>query len=253
MNLSNYKAVILAGGKGTRLYPITKEIPKPLLPINRKPIINYLIDLFQEQGIKEIAVLISKDFREDFEWWKKRYFPSAGSGRISKIKLVEEQKPLGTFGGLFLLKHWLGDRPFFLTNGDELKEIDLLEMSRFHQKTGSLATIALVEVPDPQNYGVVLCQSGIIKEFLEKPQNPPSNYINSGLYLLSPDIFNHPVCRSTRAGRFVGRREPKFLMTEIDLFPRLAKEGKLFACKFKGKWTDCGTWERYSRALKDWK
>jgi len=239
MNLSNYKAVILAGGKGTRLYPITKEIPKPLLPINRKPIINYLIDLFQEQGIKEIAVLISKDFREDFEWWKKRYFSK------NNIKLVEEQKPLGTFGGLFLLKHWLGDRPFFLTNGDELKEIDLLEMSRFHQKTRSLATIALVEVPDPQNYGVVLCQSGIIKEFLEKPQNPPSNYINSGLYLLSSDIFNHPVC--------AGHYEPKFLMAEIDLFPRLAKEGKLFACKFKGKWTDCGTWERYSRALKDWK
>ena len=91
--LSSYRAVILAGGKGTRLYPVTKEIPKPLLPIKRKPIINYLVDLFQGQGIKEITVLINKDFREEFDWWQKRYYSK------NKIKLVQESKPLGTFGG----------------------------------------------------------------------------------------------------------------------------------------------------------
>ena len=115
MKKTNYfpkKAVILAGGKGTRLYPITKEIPKPLLPIKRKPIINYLVDLFQEQGIEKIAVLISNDFREDFEWWKKRYYPK------NKIKLVEETRPLGTLGGLYFLKNWISQKPFFFTNGD---------------------------------------------------------------------------------------------------------------------------------------
>lgn len=71
MDLSSYKAVILAGGKGTRLYPITKEIPKPLLPVKRKPIINYLVDLFLKAGINNISVLVSKDFKDEFDWWKK--------------------------------------------------------------------------------------------------------------------------------------------------------------------------------------
>ncbi len=249
-NLFNYKAVILAGGKGTRLYPVTKEIPKPLLPVKGKPIINHLVDLFQNQGIKEIAVLINKNFQEDFNWWKKRYFPK------NNIKLVEESEPLGTFGGLYFLKNWLEEKttcgepaePFFLTNGDELKKIDLTKMSEFHQELKSPATIALIKVTDPQHYGVVISKNGKVKEFLEKPEDPPSNYINSGLYLLSPEVFKYLPRQRVKAGH----PGPKFSMIEIDLFPRLAKEKKLAGFKFQGKWTDCGTWERYEKALREW-
>jgi mannose-1-phosphate guanylyltransferase len=231
--LKNYKAVILAGGKGTRLYPITKEIPKPLLPIKKAPIINYLVDLFQFYGVKDIAVLINKEFREDFEWWKKRYYPK------SHILFVEEKEPLGTFGGLWLLKKWLQKSNFFLTNGDELKKVDLAKMADLHKKEGQIGTIALLEVENPQDYGVVVCEKNLVREFLEKPKNPPSKYINSGLYLFSPEIFKyHP--------------GPKFLMTEKDIFPQLAKEKKLTGFKFHGKWTDCGTWERYEKSLSDW-
>lgn len=227
------KAVILAGGKGTRLYPVTKEIAKPLLPVRRKPIINYLVDLFSGQGVKDIFVLISRDFREDFAWWKKRHYPQ------SRISFVEEKEPLGTFGGLWYLEKELSGGDFFLTNGDELKEIDLQKMAEFHRGAPGIATIALVEVPNPQDYGVVLCQSSIVTDFLEKPKVPPSKYINSGLYLLSPAIFNyHP--------------GPKFSMIETDLFPKLAQEGKLAGFKFQGRWADCGTWQRYQRALDDW-
>jgi len=227
------KAVILAGGKGTRLYPVTKEIPKPLLPIKKKPIINYLVDLFLSQGVKDVAVLINKDHREDFNWWQKRYYPK------KEIKFFEESESLGTFGGIWFLKKWLGDNPFFLTNGDELKKINLLEMADFHKKTNTLATIALVEVPNPSDYGVVVCEATFVKEFIEKPKVPPSNYINSGLYLLSPKIFKyHP--------------GPKFSMIEKDIFPNLVKEKKLAGFKFTGKWMDCGTWERYERALAEW-
>jgi len=240
MRLSNYKAVILAGGKGTRLYPVTKEIPKPLLPIKRKPIINYLIDLFYSQGIKDIAVLISKDFREDFDWWQKRYFPK------NNIKLVEETRPLGTFGGLWLLKDWLSNTPFFLTNGDELKKINLKKMDEFHQKLKTPATIALVKVEDPQHYGVVICKNGKVGQFLEKPKNPSSKYINSGLYLLNPDIL-----KCLPRGK-AGLTIPKFSMIEKDIFPKLAKENKLAGFKFNGAWTDCGTFERYSAALENW-
>ena len=234
MRLSNYKAIILAGGKGTRLYPVTKEIPKPLLPIKRKPIINYLIDLFYSQGIKDIAVLINKDFKEDFDWWQRRYFPK------NNIKLVEEKEPLGTFGGLYFLKDWIAGEPFFMSNGDELKKIDLKKMVKFHQEENMPVTIALVKVPDPQHYGVVVCENGKVQEFLEKPDNPVSNYINSGLYLLSPEILE-------------GHSGDKFSMIEKDIFPKLVKENKLAGFKFNGTWTDCGTWERYEKALSNWR
>jgi len=238
-SLKNYKAVILAGGKGTRLYPVTKEIPKPLLPVQKKPIINYLVDLFSQYGIKEIAVLINRNFKQDFEWWKKRYYPSLGSRRVLNIRLVEEKEELGTFGGIYLLKDWIANSKFFLTNGDELKKIDLVKMAEFHNQVKPLGTIALVQVSDPQHYGVVVCNSTKVKDFLEKPENPPSNYISSGLYLLNPEIINyHP--------------GPEFSMIEKDVFPNLAKENKLAGFKFKGKWTDCGTWERYEKALSDW-
>lgn len=232
-SLSNYKAVILAGGAGTRLYPVTREIPKPLLSVKKRPIINYLIDLFQEQGIKEISVLINKDFREDFRWWKERHYPK------ERIKILEEKKPLGTFGGLWLIRDWLKNNPFFLCNGDDLTKINLIQMTEFHQRYKAPATIALARVLNPQGYGVVLCKKGLVEKFLEKPKNPPSKYINSGLYLLSPEIFQyHP-----------GHR---FSMIEKDLFPKLAKEKKLAGFKFNGKWMDCGTWERYEQALQEW-
>lgn len=232
--MKKYKAIILAGGKGTRLYPVTYEIPKPLLPVNKKPIINYLIDLFLNQGIGELAVLINKEFQEEFDWWKKRYYSD------KKILIQPEEKHLGTLGGLLTLKEWLAKDEFFLSNGDELKKIDLNKMADFHNKKAVLGTIALVKVKNPQDYGVIVCQNGIVKEFLEKPENPPSNYISSGLYLFSPEIFNyHPGL--------------KFSMVEKDLFPKLARENKIAGFKFKGKWLDCGTFERYEKAIKKWK
>lgn len=262
------KAIILAGGKGTRLHPVTYEIPKPLLPVKRKPIINYLVDLFLSQGIRDIAILINKDFRDDFKWWRKRYYSSvssgqalsagsrqvlsAGSPQAPSIIFSEEEEPLGTFGGIWHLKKWVGKNNFFLTNGDELKKIDLRKMADFHNKKQALGTIALVKVPNPQDYGVVICEKGIIKEFLEKPslaqiskkcgadKNPSSNYINSGLYLFSPNVLkNHP--------------GPKFTMVETDVFPKLAREEKLAGFKFSGPWMDTGTFERYSGAIKNWK
>ncbi|MDP2637225.1 MAG: nucleotidyltransferase family protein [bacterium] len=230
--MSKYKALILAGGKGTRLYPITKSVPKPLLPLGKKPIINYLVDLFLKHGVQDIGVLVSKDFTQDFEWWKKRYYPE------NRVEFFVEEEPLGTFGGLHLAKDWLGESAFFLSNGDELKDVDLDDMIDFHEKAGVLGTIGLVEVDNPQDYGVVVCNSDTVKEFLEKPQNPPSNFINSGLYLLGPEIFEH-------------HQGPVFAMIEKDIFPKLAKEGKLAGFQGITKWMDCGTWERYEKALEE--
>ena len=148
-NLSNYKAVILAGGKGTRLYPVTKEIPKPLLSVRRKPIINYLADLFFSYGVKDIAVLINKEFKQEFDWWIQKHYsvnPVKENSQVSSwqddfdspkdfpnIKLFVEAEPMGTFGGLWFLKNWIAGSPFFMTNGDELKQVDLGKMAEIHQ------------------------------------------------------------------------------------------------------------------------
>ncbi|MCD6550439.1 nucleotidyltransferase family protein [bacterium] len=233
--MRKYKAVILAGGKGTRLYPITYEIPKPLLPVKRKPILSHLVDLFVKHGIKDIAVLINKEFREEFEWWKKRYHSN------HKIFIQEEKKHLGTLGGLWSLKDWLSGNDFFMSNGDELKRIDLKKMAEFHQRKPVIATVALVKVKNPQDYGVVICKNGLVCEFIEKPKNPPSDYISSGLYMFSPEIFDyHP-------------GPNKFSMIETDLLPKLVKENRVGGFKFQGKWIDCGTFQRYEEALKKWK
>jgi len=230
--MQGYKAVILAGGRGTRLYPITKEIPKPLLPINKKPIINYLIELFFQFKIGEIAILINQKDEEDFFWWKKRHYPQ------KNFKIINEKEPLGTFGGLYYLKDWIGNEDFFLSNGDEIKKIDLDKMRVFHNEKNVSATIGLVRVKDPQNYGAAVCKDGLILDFLEKPKNPPSDYVSSGLYLLKADIFKyHPGLR--------------FSMIEKDLFPVLANNKKLAGFKFEGKWMDCGTWQRYEEALNE--
>lgn len=232
--LSDYKAVILAGGKGTRLYPVTLETPKHLLYLNRKPIINHLVDLFLSQGIKEIALLINKEFEDDFIWWKKRYFPQ------KNIRFFLEKKPLGTFGGLFLLKRWIKKGPFFLVNGDDLGKINLAKMAGFHEKQKSIGTVALAKVLNNKDYGAVIYNSNRITKFVEKPSSPISNYVNSGFYVLSYEIFNyHP--------------GPEFLMIEKDIFPKLAKEGKLTGFKFQGKWVDIGTWDRYEWAVRHWK
>ena len=183
--------------------------------------------------------MINKGFRNDFDWWKERYYPSAGSGQVPKISFFEETEPLGTFGGFWQLKNELSESDFFVSNGDELKKINLKKMLDFHQKKKLPATIALVKVPNPQDYGVVLCKNGVVQEFLEKPKNPPTKYINSGLYLLNREIFDyHP--------------GPKFSMIEKDLFPRLAREQKLAGYKFQGRWMDTGTFSRYEVAIKKW-
>ncbi len=232
------KAIIQAGGKGTRLYPVTLEMPKPLLTVRRKPILNYLIKFFDKHGVDEPIVIIHKDHAEDYKWWKKRY-----AGELpKKLKIIVEPEPLGTFGGLKFLRKELKE-PFFFTNGDELKSFDLKSLMTEHRTNsiGPHATIALFEVPNPSDYGVAVLKGKQISEFLEKPKNPPTNYINSGLALLDPAIFDYADFKKG------------FLMIERDIYPQAASAGKLAGYKIKnGKWFDCGTLERWERAIREW-
>lgn len=226
---------ILAGGRGTRLKPITDEIPKPLLPIQGKPVIEYTFDLFKKFGITKVILSIGylgDKIKEHF-----------GDGKKYGLDIIyiEEDTPQGTAGPLRLAKKYLTET-FVMCNADELKDIDLDEMYLFHKENQASATIALTTVEDPSAYGVAKLQGNKILEFIEKPkkEEAPSNLINSGLYILEPDVINYVPLGD----------EP--VSIEKDVFPKLAKEGKLYGYHFAGQWFDTGNFERYEKARKSW-
>ena len=232
------RAIILAGGLGTRLRPVTYEIPKPLLTVKKKPILNHLIDLFTRHGIHEIGVVVSRAHEADFLRWQKAW---KGEMPDEKISIFFEEKPSGTFGWLKYLRDWIGNEKFILSNGDELKDFDLGKLRIFHEAHGPVATIALVKVPNPQDYGVPVLNGHHVVEFLEKPETPPTNFISSGLYMLEPSIFKY------------ADLSKDFVMIEHDVFPRVAKEGKLIGFKFQdSRWYDCGNLARWEKAIREW-
>ncbi|MBM3200384.1 nucleotidyltransferase family protein, partial [Candidatus Woesearchaeota archaeon] len=180
------QALILAGGKGTRLNPITKEIPKPLIPLQGKPLIEYTLDLFKKFGIKD--VIISIGFKKEKI---KEYF---GDGKRFGLNItyIEEDEPLGTAGPLKRAKQIIKG-PFIACNADEIKDIDLMDMFMFHQEKQALGTIALTTVEDTSKYGVAKIAGNKILDFVEKPprEKAPSNFINSGLYILEPEVLDY--------------------------------------------------------------
>ena len=227
-------AVLLLGGKGTRFRPITYELPKALLPIQGKTVPEHLIDLFKKYGITKF--IFSIGYKSD----KIKEYYGNGIKYGVEIIYVEEKEPLGSAGALKPAKEQLTET-FILTNGDELKDINLEDMYLFHKEHNALITVALTGVEDPSAYGVAKLEGNKILQFVEKPkkEEAPSKLINSGLSIWEPaalDII------------------PKgFSMYEKDVFPKVAKDGKLYGYYFSGQWFDTGTPERYEKALKEWK
>ena len=232
--ISVKQAVILAGGRGTRLRPITYEIPKALIPVHDRTLTEHLFDLFRRHNISNVIMAVG----HMSDKIKNHY--GDGSRFNVNLSYVHEDEPLGTGGPLLLAKDHLRET-FIVTNGDELKNIDLGRMYEFHRKNRATATIALTTVPDPSQYGVARLDGNKIMEFVEKPkkEEAPSNLINSGLYIMEPEVLD--------------LIKPGFCMTEKDVFPRLARQGKLFGFPFSGQWFDTGNMERYERAIKEWK
>ncbi len=227
------KGFILAGGEGTRLYPVTLEIPKPLIPVHGTPVLNYLIGLYLKNGINNIKINVQKKHFEYFKKWKDDFFPQ------EKIEFIVELKPSGTFTPLLKTNQWFSET-IVVSNGDELKDLNLKEMIEWHKKKKGIATIGLVKVEDSESYGSVKLKNNQIIKFGEKSKTPLSSYINSGLYIIEPEIKNYYPTNED------------FAMLEKDLFPKLAQERKLFGYKWKGKWQDIGTLQRWEQAIKTW-
>jgi len=228
------KAVLLLGGKGTRFRPITYELPKALLPVQGKTVPEHLIDLFKKYNITDLIFSVGYKAQQIKDYY------GNGSKYGVKITYVEEREPLGSAGAIKLAANLL-EKTFIVTNGDELKDIDLEEMFKFHRENKALITTALTTVKDPYVYGVAKLKGNKILEFVEKPakNKAPSNLINSGLSIWEPEVL-----KTIKSG---------FTMYEKDIFPSLAKKGRLFGYIFSGQWFDTGTPERYEIAIKKWK
>ena len=221
------KAVILAGGMGTRLRPITYSMPKPLVPLVDRPMVMHIIDsLPKEVDTVILAVSYMKEKLEE-------YFAHNDCGR--KVILVNEEQPLGTGGALKNVSSYLDDT-FFAFNGDVLCSLDLQQMLATHKRRGGIGSISLWDVEDPTAFGVVgTTADDRITAFQEKPKREEavSNSINAGVYIFEPEIFSH-------IGSGV-------VSLEREVFPKVLDKG-LYAQRFSGYWVDCGTRDNYVKA-----
>ena len=236
------EAIILAGGEGTRMRPLTLETPKVLIPLEGKgqgkSLLEIQIDLLKKYGIKK--VYLSLCYMADKI---KKYVEERKNFGLTIEYLVEEPA-MGTAGPLMMLRNhpYALREDTLMINGDIITNVNLREAFEAHKRNHAIATIVLTPVEDPSAYGAARLDAEKIVEFVEKPQRgtAPSNLINTGYYILSPDIK-----------RYIPQKS--FVMMEREVFPILASEGKLFCYIHSGQWFDIGTFDRLKEAEKNWK
>ena len=181
------KAVVMAGGEGARLRPLTSRLPKPLVPVVGTPVLEHILRLLKEHGITQVVVTLAYLGAEI------RNRLGDGAELDMEIEYVVEDRPLGTAGSVRNAAHLLDDT-FLVISGDALTDIDLTKVMRAHEERGSHATIVLHSVPNPLEYGVVVTDDeGNIKRFLEKPSwgEVFSDHANTGIYVIEPKVLEH--------------------------------------------------------------
>lgn len=219
------KALLLVGGFGTRLRPLTLTKAKPLVEFVNKPIICHQIEALKNVGVNEIVLAINYQPERMLDFIKE-----AENKYQIKITCSIETEPLGTAGPIGLAKNILNQtegEEIFVFNSDVTCRFPLKEMLEFHRSHGREGTIAVTPVKDPSKYGVVLSdEKKRILDFVEKPQEFIGNKINAGLY-----IFNK---------KFLNRVNPIPTSIERETFPQMAKEGELYVYELEGFWADIG-------------
>jgi mannose-1-phosphate guanylyltransferase len=228
--------LILAGGFGTRLRPLSCTRPKTLFPIVNKPLLQWIYERISKSNIQE-AILAVNGLTAFYI--KNERIPK--HGLKIKYSIDPPKKPLGTGGPIKNAEKLIGHtEPFLVLNGDIFVEVDYKEILETHRKNKALATIALCEVEDPTRYGVAeLTEKNRIIRFIEKPAKgtAPTNLINAGIYVLNPEIFSYIP-------------KGKHVSMEREIFPKLVEEGKLYGHKINGLWMDIGKPEEYLQANK---
>jgi mannose-1-phosphate guanylyltransferase len=225
--------VILVGGQGTRLRPLTSTVPKPVVPLVDRPIISYMLEWLREHGIDDVIMSCG------FLATSVRNVLGDGSALGIRLRFIEEPDPRGTAGAVKLAEPMLDER-FLMLNGDVLTDIDLTGQIAQHEATGARATLALVPVADPTAYGlVILEQDRSVREFVEKPSSDSveSNLISAGAYVLEREVLD-----LVAADRNVS--------IEREVWPLLIGDG-LYGYPSKSYWLDIGTPARYLQGTFD--
>jgi mannose-1-phosphate guanylyltransferase len=225
------QALILAGGEGTRLRPLTSTVPKPVVQLVDRPFIAYMIEWLRGHGVDDVILACG------FMAGAVRSVLGDGSGLGVTLRYVEEPSPLGTGGALKYAEDLLADR-FFMLNGDLLTDMDLSAQLAQHERTGARATLALISVEDPSAYGLVRRGDDLaVREFVEKPSPDEidTDLVNAGAYILERDVLDEMAPAGTR------------ISIERELFPALVGRG-LYGYAASGYWMDIGTPERYLQA-----
>ncbi len=229
------KAVIMAGGAGSRLRPMTLERPKPMIPIINKPVIGHALDLLKRHNITEVIITVQylADLIQDFF--------GDGSSFGMQIHYSVEETPLGTAGSVKNAQEYLDDT-FLVISGDALTDFDLTKLIEYHKSKDTLVTLTLYNLADPVDYGVIsLNAEGQITRFQEKPSRGSimSDYVNTGIYVLEPDVFD-----------FFEPNTP--FDFGHDLFPMLHQQGyPIYGHISEGYWCDVGNITEYMRATAD--
>jgi NDP-sugar pyrophosphorylase family protein len=228
------KALLLVGGKGTRLHPVTYKLPKPMAPVVNRPFLEHVLDWLRSHQVEDVILtthylpeVISEHFGD-------------GSRHGVRLTCLREEEPLGTGGAIKNAEHILDDT-FLVLNGDILTDIDLSAMIAYHRAKRAQATLALTWVDDPTPFGAVeTAEDGRIQCFREKPkpEEVTTHYINAGIYVFEPALF-----KEMPEGAF---------SVERDLYPRLVEGGvPMFGYRTQGYWLDIGTVAKYLQAHQD--
>ena len=229
--MTNLKAVILAGGFATRLRPLSCARPKTLFPIVNKPLLEWIFEGLADNDVSEAILAVNALTQFHIKQQRPRRH-----GLKIKFSIDPPKTPLGTAGPVKKAEKLIGqNEPFIVLNGDIFAQLNYKELLESHAKSNALATIALCHVDDPSRYGVAeMGNDGRIKRFVEKPHKnkAQSDLINAGVYVLSPKVFDY-----IPSGRAVS--------VEREVFPKLAKEGKLQGHLVSGLWMDIGRPEEY--------
>jgi mannose-1-phosphate guanylyltransferase/phosphomannomutase len=230
------KAVVMAGGEGTRLRPMTANQPKPMLPVANRPIMEHVLRLLKRHGFSETIVTV-----QFLAALVRNYFGD-GEEFGMNLQYATEEMPLGTAGSVKNAGEALRDETFLVISGDALTDMDLTAMVNYHKDNGALVTVGLAKVPNPLEFGIVItAEDGRIQRFLEKPTwgQVFSDTVNTGLYVMEPEVL---------------AEVPHGAMVDWsgDVFPALVKRGApLFGFVSEDYWEDIGTHESYLKAQAD--
>ncbi len=229
------KTIIMAGGEGSRLRPITCGRPKPMVPVANRPVMTHIVDLLKRYGFVDIGVTLH--YKPEFI---RDYFDNGAEYRVN-MQYFTEEAPLGTAGSVKNAQTFL-DQTFLVISSDALTDLDLSRAVDFHRRQGAMATLVLTRVSCPLEYGVVITRpDGVITRFLEKPAwgEVFSDTVNTGIYVLEPEVLDY-----IPPGQIFDFSK--------DLFPLLLREKKpLFGVVLPGYWCDIGNLQQYVQAHQD--